>query len=56
MVDAAIPSLRSTRESGEDLKWKVPIACEPYPRVVGAGNLDLKLSYMALLRLICADR
>ncbi|GAB1312754.1 hypothetical protein MFIFM68171_02964 [Madurella fahalii] len=54
MADFAV--LRLTRESREDLKWKVPIACTPYPKVATAGGLNLRLSYTALRRLVGADQ
>ncbi|KAK4123607.1 hypothetical protein N657DRAFT_633853 [Parathielavia appendiculata] len=54
MVDSAV--LRLTRESREDLKWKVPIACAPYPKLATAEGLDLRLSYQALRKLVDKDQ
>ena len=37
----------STEETGEDLKWKVPIADVSYPEVAATGDMDLHSSYEA---------
>lgn len=46
MVDYAV--LSSISNSGEDLKWKVPIAVVLYPKVAVSGDLDLRESYFIL--------
>ena len=46
MIDSAV--LSPVGDSGEHLKWKVPIAGALYPKVAVTGSLDMQSSYMAL--------